>query len=874
MPGPAPPGFLRAACEAFPFASDASHAGALLALHRTDSGLLKPSTRHLAAALEDWLRPRARGVSLEAIRLLRDQAWFDGGPDHLQLADYLVLLARRHLARRGARVALRTEPEPGQHLEHFRWLSLLLPPDLLVAGFAADANVEPENDHVDLLTPQLARILEGPVAETHLHVGAAFSFGLLWTGLVASLAHHPPDPRRLERGGTPPFGDGRRFLSVLQGAAVVRILLAAFLWRRELSGGPASFRAFLSRDLPGDERDGIAGIAGRTAWAFGPADFTHTCATAIRAVITGECAASPARLASLHRHLRGPTRTDAPRTIDDFLRADPLAAWLVPGPGCAPPETRFTARALRYLRRKGRDDDDFARTFWQYQRIRALTYRYLTVEPGTSGLDWFQQHYDRISALRGTLDGVRFEAAVRLSGRGVRLAALEARTAPEPAWWRIRDLSRGAAVPRIVEDRPEVGLILHFLKQREHRTGNGSVLHADPRQRAHGCRFGAHAYARLKEALAIETALDHMPELLLVLRGVDVASSELAVPTWVLVPLLRRVRDASHRAATALARLRPSWKVEPLRATFHAGEDFRSLAEGLRRIHEPLEFELLCAGDRIGHGLAAGVDPRRWARDHATTIQPAEDRLDDLLWEIDRYQHGDLPADASRVERARADARTLTFELYRRAEDLDKLIAARRRRHDPVVLDRIGYPFTRGLIPIPSDPLDTLVHEHLTDAGLFLRGQRPVQVDADEGEVKFLAEAGRWLRREIARREMTIETNPSSNLLIGDMGSVEEHPAFRFQPVRQDHRDGEEPVHMSINTDDPITFASSIGDEFAYLYGALLRAGIGAHDALTWLDRRREDGWSSRFTLPASARIDVALELVHGDPRGRTPARR
>ena len=121
--------------------------------------------------------------------------------------------------------------------------------------------------------------------------------------------------------------------------------------------------------------------------------------------------------------------------------------------------------------------------------------------------------------------------------------------------------------------------------------------------------------------------------------------------------------------------------------------------------------------------------------------------------------------------------------------------------------------------------------------------------------------ASKWLRREMAGREITIETNPSSNLVIGDLQNVENHPAFRFRPLNTQLVDGEEPVHVSINTDDPITFATRLAHEFAYLYGALLREGVSSTIALSWLARRRDDGWHARFTLEASSRQSALREL-------------
>src|SRR6185436_13335245 len=111
-------------------------------------------------------------------------------------------------------------------------------------------------------------------------------------------------------------------------------------------------------------------------------------------------------------------------------------------------------------------------------------------------------------------------------------------------------------------------------------------------------------------------------------------------PTWVFLPLLSRLLDASRIAAAALA---SRGRIPPFRFTLHAGEDFRRLAEGLRRIHEPIEFAGgLRPGDRIGHAVALGTPPDRWLESADATPQPRMERLDDLLWEAARYRAGDM----------------------------------------------------------------------------------------------------------------------------------------------------------------------------------------------------------------------------------------
>lgn len=55
-----------------------------------------------------------------------------------------------------------------------------------------------------------------------------------------------------------------------------------------------------------------------------------------------------------------------------------------------------------------------------------------------------------------------------------------------------------------------------------------------------------------------------MPSALWVLRGIDVASDELSIPTWVLVPLFRFLVRESAFAATSM---QDTIKPAPLRVT-------------------------------------------------------------------------------------------------------------------------------------------------------------------------------------------------------------------------------------------------------------------------------------------------------------------
>ena len=56
------------------------------------------------------------------------------------------------------------------------------------------------------------------------------------------------------------------------------------------------------------------------------------------------------------------------------------------------------------------------------------------------------------------------------------------------------------------------------------------------------------------------------------------------------------------------------------------------LLTGLRLVDQAIEQLELREGDRIGHGLALGVDPREWARRSSRIAMTRETRLLDLVW--------------------------------------------------------------------------------------------------------------------------------------------------------------------------------------------------------------------------------------------------
>ena len=104
------------------------------------------------------------------------------------------------------------------------------------------------------------------------------------------------------------------------------------------------------------------------------------------------------------------------------------------------------------------------------------------------------------------------------------------------------------------------------------------------------------------------------------------------------------------------------------------------------------------------------------------------------------------------------------------------------------------------------------------------------------------------LRRKVGLRGITVEVNPTSNLLIGDLGDLTGHPLWRLRPPRPGSVDIP-PVAICIGSDDPVVFGSDLRQEYQCLADAMTLAGLSDEEIRQWLDRTRASGLESRFTL-------------------------
>ncbi|GAA0464659.1 hypothetical protein Ade02nite_31700 [Paractinoplanes deccanensis] len=827
---------------AYPLASEAAFTNPVTHL---DPSMSAP-TASLWRSAESDLLSSAPGISLDELIAMRDLCWFGGGGNGvLSLQDQLRATTNELLTASGGGVRLHRPAPPtspysispgnGHHRQSWRWRSLALPTDLLLA-VVGTADWLP---HLDFFSPSVRHLLRAGFAETHLHVGASLSFPAVWAMTMARVADPAAEIRDLRAPGA----------VASEGQDLMGRLVRAALGRTVLSG----FRACGERGSLADYLHGER-FRGRIMRAAGATTFSLIL-TALQELASGvfaEAAIAPLRAAL--SALSGPPARSRPLDLAAVHDLDPVESWLPRGSG-GTAEQRFVGEMCRYLdlrARGGQPDDLAARLFWQTVRVRTQFYRHLTQRPLTPGLAWFIRFYSRMSAVRGSVDPRLMVAAARdTSGTDLGLASLEMRTSPERDVDEIRSWIKAVTERAARDPEPKLALVFHFVKYRGGGAEKGRPAalgaggEADPAGNPTGRRYGRFFTGQQATAMSLAKVLQRWPRTQFVVRALDICSDELAVPTWVLRPLVRHVRQAAGDGSRYL-RYRGEAEPPPLQTTVHVGEDFTHLLTGLRNIDDAVQLLDLGEGDRLGHAVALGVDPAVWAAKAGRIAMPVEDRVLDLAWEWGWWTRRGSGCDAARLAYIERQVKDLTHRWF--AETLGPLDVLHLQADlaDEDKLRAAGFPNSSAPAP-RADGQGRLVR-YLQDSQLFRRGRTAIWVEAAE-EVEAAARLQEGVRAEVAGRSLAIEINPTSNLLIGDLGDLVRHPLWRLRPPRP--RADLPPLAITVGSDDPLVFDSRLPEEYQLLLDALVMAGLTDSEAMSWLDGVRRTGMERQFAVEA-----------------------
>jgi hypothetical protein len=455
-------------------------------------------------------------------------------------------------------------------------------------------------------------------------------------------------------------------------------------------------------------------------------------------------------------------------------------------------------------------------------RLRALLHDHLVHDPAYPALAFFVTRFRRAKWYEKLPDADNGGTTSACPEADLpALAAVELRDGPKSGPSALTRMRKRRDQLSASADDVERTVITHFL--RSPRLGKRAI---DDHRDA------------LKDAEAMASALESAPELAHTYRGVDLAGNERGGPLLLYAAALRCLRDAIDRASTAIG-------VRGAGVTIHAGEDFDCPWTGLRAIDECFLFDLLRPGDRIGHATILSRPIADLAA-QGPLLQPRLERMLDLMWLLHRSGcdvETPLPASTAafrwQAELARhlqaVDAKADVGEAAVHFADAGK--------RDPLTLH--DAPAAR-LFNVHAA---TWLARWLDDDHRAFATVVPVRFEPEEVD---LAEATRLrLLQRIAASRIAVEANPTSNLLLAGHSIPLEQPTWRAHPLAPCPAPT---IAITLSTDDPIQFATSLADEIAYAWAGGVIAGASPEHMRALIEQACRNAWAFRFGLDAPRR--------------------
>ena len=385
-----------------------------------------------------------------------------------------------------------------------------------------------------------------------------------------------------------------------------------------------------------------------------------------------------------------------------------------------------------------------------------------------------------------------------------------------------------------------------------------------------------------RQAKALYSAFRTNPHFSERVLGIDAANLEIGCRPEVFAPVFRYLSSLSH-VPLNFSLFNNKEILPKINITYHAGEDFLDIPDGLRAIDEAICFLGLKRGDRIGHALALGVDPFiHYPYKQRAVFITKQDRLDNLVWMIYRSLNLGVSFDSTLVSKWKTEVEGLLVELYGnnngygRVSAYEYYCSMQLRGDDPSLYwtvpysgynNHFGSTLLESFYKDPEARLDafrsvpaisSLCHLYHYDTRVREVGSRICEIKIDEEYMRAIQLVQRRFQELLHDEGIAIECNPTSNYLIGTFRRYDRHPILQFNSSGLCYHNGARipgpQISVSINTDDLGVFDTSLENEYAIMAAAMERDvnddGTRKYDSdsiYTYLDNLRENGLNQSF---------------------------
>lgn len=358
-----------------------------------------------------------------------------------------------------------------------------------------------------------------------------------------------------------------------------------------------------------------------------------------------------------------------------------------------------------------------------------------------------------------------------------------------------------------------------------------------------------------KQSIAISQLRESYSEISDLIRGIDAASSEFRASPEVFAQGFRYLKN--HKLKGYFNHLKEKLEEPKIYATYHAGEDFYDLVDGLRAIDECIRFLNLTQGDRIGHALALGIDVKEYYNFKQFKLMlPKQIVLDNIVWLLAKIRKFGIGIHRNEINRLEKLYENLFYELYTANFDENSLLEQKYIHHttyfdawklrgdDPYLYlnnlrddiyakpnltywerCRINEEYPRNKNIRNNIDIKCLYQQYHFNAKIKKAGAEIKQFEISHAYMELVEAVQFKMMHELKNKNIAIETNPTSNYLIGTFKRYSKHPITKFfnLGLELDHEAIKNcpQLSVSINTDDQGIFSTSLENEYALMAIAL-----------------------------------------------------
>ncbi len=442
---------------------------------------------------------------------------------------------------------------------------------------------------------------------------------------------------------------------------------------------------------------------------------------------------------------------------------------------------------------------------------------------------------------------------------------------------------------------PVLGIVFHFIKYEsmDNVSGHFCWQRIDDDE----IRSTGHLFMQRERlgnlARAIGELRNEIPYLNRYVVGIDAASNENDSEPWVIYPAYHTIRNTKYTKPVLKMNDHGYQKIDNIGFTYHVGEDFRHPLSGFRHLDEVIEHFGYKAGDRLGHAIVLGMDIADWVRDNEIVVLKAGEMMENYLWIWGKivYQNWQIPI---QVEVLEGKILEIAQKIYSRQTGECRLTEI-----GNITVPMLYKAYTKKF----DDDHSEIIHEYVgrteedsqsrcqTKSGDFCprvrdtcaiwenslwnykkllctqycpvfvaRYNKSIPVSIKDVEADYLKCVQHNLIKVIEKRGIFVETNPTSNLAIGEIKKITKHPIFKLNSLVECEDSNH--VMVTINADDPSVFATNVENEIAYIYHALKHDGYREEDILEWIDKVRDYGMESSFIKEEKSSKEMLDEIT------------